>query len=227
MKNLLLLFKDELNGFYKSGVMIALWIFIPLLGILFYFLIGNKSGSLIPGQEMPMTILIGYMISNIGSQITAIMLTVNIITEKNSKVYDIFVIRPINRSHILLAKFFSVVLCVAFACLLALFTGILVDVIIGNPPSSYIIEKTFESFVVSLGVIGGMAAVGILFGVLADSILVGVLLIIFVGGNVPLLPALPSMMGLDNSMLWSLVLGLGVTVGLMYLSSAIFKRKQF
>lgn len=227
MKNFTLLFRDELNGFYKSGVMIALWVLLPAIGILVYFAIGGQMAEMMPGQEVPMTVFIGYIVSNIGAQITAIMLTVNIINEKNSKVYEIFVIRPIRRSDLLWSKFLSVFLCVMLACIIALFTGILVDTIAGNPPSSFIIEKTLESFVMGMGIVGVFAATGIVVGVLADSILVGVLLILFVGGNLPLLPALPTMFGLDNSMLWSLLIGAVITVGLMLLAGALFKNKQF
>jgi len=227
MKNFSLLFRDELNGFYKSGVMLALWVLLPLIGILIYFLVGNQMTEAAPGQEVPMTFLIGYVVSNLGAQITAIMLTVNIINEKNAKVYEIYVIRPIRRSDLLWAKFLSVFLCVMFACIIAMFTGILVDSIMGNPPSSFMIKSTFESFFMSLGIVGIFAATGIVVGVLADSILVGVLLILFVGGNLPILPALPGMFGLENSMLWSLLIGLVVTVGLMLLGSVIFKNKQF
>ncbi len=227
MKNFTLLFRDELNGFYKSGVMIALWVLLPLIGILVYFLVDGQMTEVIPGQEVPMTIFIGYIISNLGAQITAIMLTVNIINEKNSKVFEIFVIRPIRRSNLLWSKFLSVFLCVMLACIISLFTGVLVDSISGNPPSGFIVEKTLESFVMSMGIVGSFAATGILIGVLTDSILVGVLLILFVGGNLPLLPALPTMVGLDNSMFWSLMVGAVVTVGLMLLASAIFKEKSF
>ena len=227
MKNFTLLFRDELNGFYKSGVMIALWVILPLIGILVYFLVDAQTAEMGPGQEVPMTWFIGYLVSNIGAQITAIMLTVNIINEKNAKVYEIFVIRPIKRGDLLWSKFLSVFLCVMLACLIAIFTGVVVDTIAGNPPSSYMLKSTLESFVMGMGIVGVFAATGIIVGVLADSILLGIILILFVGGNLPILPALPSMFGLDNSILWSLLIGAVLTVGLMLLASMLFNRKQF
>lgn len=227
MKNLYLLFLDELNGFYKSGVMIVLWILLPLMGVGLYFLISGQTGQVFPGGgELPMTYLIGLIVSNIGAQITAVMLTVNIINERQKKVYDIFVIRPIRRSYLLLSKFFAVFLCVSLACVLAMFAGILVDTIRGDAPSAFMIRTTFESYVMSVGVIATLSAVGILFGVMADSIMVGVILILFLGGYATYFPALPPLMGLPNSTLWSLVSGAAATAGILALSGYLFNRKQ-
>ena len=236
MKTLLLLFRDELNGFYKSGVMIALWVFLPLLGILLYFLIGNNAmpmgppqpdGSNMPEFTLPASVFIGLIVSNIGAQITSLVLTVNIINEKTKNVYDIFVIRPIKRSHLLLAKFFSVFICVGLACILALLAGVLLDVINGRPMTGRMLESQLESFVMSLGIVGVMSAVGILFGVMTDSIIVGVILILFLGGFVIYFPTLPPLLGLPNSTFWSLISGGAATAGLLALAGAIFNKKQF
>ncbi|MFW6196653.1 MAG: hypothetical protein ACOC5D_04875 [Thermoplasmatota archaeon] len=45
--SLKILFKDELRGFYKSKVMIVLWVGLPLLAALIYF------WSTETGQEIP------------------------------------------------------------------------------------------------------------------------------------------------------------------------------
>lgn len=236
MNTLWLLFRDELNGFYKSGVMIALWIFLPLLGILMYFLLGDKSlpmgppspdGSPMPQFTLPASTFIGLIVSNIGAQITSLVLTVGIINEKTKNVYDIFVIRPIRRSHLLWAKFFAVFLCVGLACILALVAGVLLDTFRGLPFTGRMFETQLENFVMSLGIVGVMSAVGILFGVMTDSIIVGVILILFLGGFVIYFPTLPPLLGLPNSTLWSLLLGGGATVGLMALASLLFKNRQF
>lgn len=227
MKNLYLLFIDELTGFYKSGVMIALWILMPVIGILMYFLVADQLKPPMGGDwEFPMTYMIGLVLSSLAAQITGVMLTVNIINEKQRKVYDIFVIRPIKRWHLLVSKFAAVFICVGLACVLALFAGILVDTIRGDAPSYYTIKSSFESLLMSLGIIGTLSAVGILFGVVTDSILVGVILIIFLGGYVTYFPALPPILGLPNSTLWSVLLGGTVTAILLGVAGYIFGRKQ-
>lgn len=232
MNTFLLLFRDELNGFYKSGVMIALWVFLPLFGIVFYYLLGGDpvpmggpggAGAL----KLPASTIISLYVSNIGAQITALMLTVAIINEKQKHVYDIFVIRPIRRSHILLAKFFSVFICVGLACVLAILAGALLDLINGHPNASRLLMDQLESLVMGLGIVATFSAVGIFFGVLADSIIVGVILILFAGGFVTFLPALPPLLGLPNSALWSLLLGAATTAVVLALASLAFNKKQF
>ncbi len=47
-----LLFKDELLGFYKSKVMIFLWIGLPVVALLFRFISGASTG-----QEIPFTVV--------------------------------------------------------------------------------------------------------------------------------------------------------------------------
>lgn len=232
MNTFLLLFRDELKGFYKSGVMIALWIFLPLFGILFYFLLGGDPVPMGgPGDPqaftLPASTIISLYVSNIGAQITALMLTVAIINEKQKHVYDIFVIRPIRRSHILWAKFSSVFLCVGLACVLAIIAGALIDVFKGHPNASKLLMDQLESLVMGLGIVATFSAVGIFFGVLADSIIVGVILILFAGGFVTFLPALPPLLGLPNSALWSLLVGAATTAGVMAIAGLAFKKKQF
>ena len=47
-----LLFADELRGFYKSKVMIFLWIGLPVIALLFRFI---SAGS--TGQDIPFTLI--------------------------------------------------------------------------------------------------------------------------------------------------------------------------
>ena len=117
-----LLFTDELRGFYKSKVMIFLWVGLPLIALLFRFISAGSSG-----QEIPFTLISSIVVSSIGGTLSAVMLTVFIINEKNRHVYDLFLIRPLKRRDIILAKFFSVYVCVAIASLIAVLVGMAAD----------------------------------------------------------------------------------------------------
>ena len=109
-----LLFIDELLGFYKSKVMVFLWIGLPVIALLFRFISGASSG-----QEISFTLISSILVSTIGGTFAAVMLSVSIINENNRRVYDLFLIRPLKRRDIILAKFLSVYTCVSVAGFLA------------------------------------------------------------------------------------------------------------
>ena len=87
--SLKILFKDELRGFYKSKVMIFLWVGLPILAILIYFWSPDT------GQEIPFAAFSALLLSSIGGTLASVMLAVSIINEKEKNVYDLFLIRPI------------------------------------------------------------------------------------------------------------------------------------
>ena len=109
----------------------------------------------------------------------------------------------------------------------AILAGALLDLANGHPNASRLLMDQLESLVMGLGIVATFSAVGIFFGVLADSIIVGVILILFAGGFVTFLPALPPLLGLPNSALWSLLLGAATTAVVMALASLAFNKKQF
>jgi len=96
--SLRLLFLDELKGYAKSKVMIVLWFGLPLLSLLIYFLQPDTEG-------LPISFLVGLLVSSIGGTLSGIMLSTSIVSEKNRHVYELFLIRPVKRSSLLLAKF--------------------------------------------------------------------------------------------------------------------------
>ena len=98
-----LLFVDELRGFYKSKVMIFLWIGLPIIALLFRFVSASISG-----QNIPFTLVSSIVVSSLAGTLASVMLAVFIINEKNRHVYELFLIRPLKRRDIILAKFFSV-----------------------------------------------------------------------------------------------------------------------
>ena len=215
-----LIFKDELMGFYKSKAMIFLWIGLPLLAILIH--VSSQSA------DMSLSILVSLVVSSIGGLIASVMLTVNIINEKDTKVYDLFLIRPLKRWHIITSKFIAVYICVSIACIIAIFIGLLADYTESQIAFDIIIQNIFEPFIMTLSIIAISSAIGILIGVVAPSILVGVLLVIFVGNYVSSIPSIiPFVFNIQNPFTIVLILGVTITTILMVLSILLFNKKEF
>lgn len=215
-----LIFKDELMAFYKSKAMIFLWIGLPLLAILIH--VSSQSA------DMSLSILVSLVVSSIGGLIASVMLTVNIINEKDTKVYDLFLIRPIKRWHIITSKFIAVYICVSIACIIAISIGLLVDYSEAQIAFDIILQNIFEPFIMTLSIIAISSAIGILIGVVAPSILVGVLLVIFGGNYVSSIPSIiPFVFNIQNPFTIVLILGLTITTVLMALSILLFNKKEF
>ena len=169
--NFFLLFRDELTGFYKSNVMLILWLGLPFLAIISFLFFPADD-------ELPMSFIASSIISAIGGFLASMMLAVHIIHEKSRHVYELFLIRPVKRSHIILAKFFAVFLCVALASILAISLGFTTDYLFLNRFSAQLFENTIESVIISLSIIAIECAAGALVGVLASSVIFGVILVV-------------------------------------------------
>ena len=98
--SLWLLFKDELRGFYKSKIMVVLWVGMPLMSILMHFIQPDADG-------MPVSFLTGLLVASIGGLLAAVMLSTTMVNELGANVYELFLVRPVKRAYILLAKLLS------------------------------------------------------------------------------------------------------------------------
>jgi ABC-2 type transport system permease protein len=214
-----ILFRDELNGFYRSKVMLFLWVGLPLMAILLKLWSPDLQG------EMPFSGFTALMISSIGGTLVSVLLAVSIINEKSKGVYDLFVIRPIRRSSILVSKFLAVFLCVVTAALIALSLTMVLDLIGGGAIMPA--DTLMESMVLSISIMGVASAVGVLIGVASPSVLVGAILVIYGGTQVSSLSALPSLMGWENGTAMTALMALAVATLFMGIASIYFSRKQF
>lgn len=215
-----LIFKDELMGFYKSKAMIFLWIGLSILALLIH--VSSSSG------DMSLSILVSLLVSNIGGLLASVMLTVNIINEKDTRVYDLFLIRPLKRWHILVSKFLAVYICVSIACVLSICIGLLVDYSKSQIAFELILQNIIEPFIMTFSVIAISSAVGVLIGVISPSIVVGVLLVIFGGYYVSSIPSIiPFVFNIENPFNVVLILGIIITTVLMALSIFLFNKKEF
>jgi ABC-2 type transport system permease protein len=219
--SLLLLFKDELKGFYRSNVMLFLWVGLPLISLLM------RLWSPDTGDEIPFSLLTALLVSSIGGTLAAVMLAVSIINEKNRRVYDLFLIRPIRRRDMLMAKFFAVYLCLVGASLLAMGLGQGIEYFTNDMPLEQITQNSWESLAVSLSMMAIASSVGILIGVISPSVLVGAILVIYGGNQISALPILPTMLGVSEPLIFTAVLGAILTAVFLSLSFILFERKQF
>jgi ABC-2 type transport system permease protein len=222
----LLLIKDEMWGFAKSKVMLVLWLVLPAIATLGFFIVPSEiKGSM--GNQLSATAFMSLIVSNIAGTIASLMLAVDIVSEKNRKVYELFVIRPIPRRAIVLSKFIAVFASVTIACLISIMVGLAVDWARGHPLSGSEIYDAFKALVSLTGAIALSAAVGVFFGVISRTILVAVLLILFCP-NLAIVPMLPMFFGvLPNSFWIVMAISGGLVALVLFASVALFKRSEF
>ncbi|MFW9973089.1 MAG: ABC transporter permease subunit [Candidatus Odinarchaeota archaeon] len=219
--SLKLLFFDELKGYAKSKVMIVLWFGLPLLSFLIQFI--NPAEL----EGMPISLLVAIVVSSIGGTLSVIMLSTAIVSEKNRHVYELFLIRPVRRSSLLLAKFLAVYLCLVIAISISLMIGFIIDAFTGDLIGNYL-DITFESLIIGVSSMAITCSIGILFGVLISSVPVAAILSVYLGSQLSSLIILPTFFipGLNTQML-AIILGLSLTITIMGINIILFNRKQF
>jgi len=212
-----LLFVDELRGFYKSKVMLFLWVGMPVFGLLVHLLAQGE-------QEMPVSVLTAILVSTISGTLASAMLVVSVLNERERHVFDLFVVRPVKRRDLLLAKFFAVYVCVVTAAMIAVGVGAAIDYLDASMAMDVVLKGVGESLVMSFAMLAVTASAGVLIGIAAPSMLVGVILVIY-GGNQ--MSAVVGLLGfyIGNDVL---TIGLGVIIAVMLLTISIrvFDRKQ-
>lgn len=217
-----LLFVDELRGFYKSKVMIFLWIGLPIITILFRFLQSSSTG-----QTISFTVISALVISSLAGTLASVMLAVSLINEKNRHVYELFLIRPLKRRDIILAKFFSVYMCVAIASFISVFVGMAIDYLATGTLATAILGNLGQSLSISLSMVAVSCAAGVLIGVASPSVLVGAILVIYGGNQISVIPLVPTLVNSTNATLFTVGLAAIVAGVLVAVAVGLFERKQF
>ncbi len=219
--SLKILFADELKGFYKSKVMIVLWVGLPLLSLLFHYIVPNTEG-------IPISSIVAIILSSIGGTLGSAMLSTSIASEKIRHVYDLFLIRPVKRTSILLAKFFSVYLCLIIATGISLTLGLILDqIFIGNLPE-FVLNQTIESLTISIAAMAISCSIGIFFGIIVSSVPVATILSVYIGNQISAISILPTLfLNFIDPIIFSLLVGSIAAVIMLTVSSILFSRKQF
>jgi ABC-2 type transport system permease protein len=219
--SLKLLFFDELKGYIKSKVMVVLWVGLPLLAFLIQFI---NPGEL---EGMPISFLVSLVVSSVGGTLSSIMLSTSIVSEKNRHVYELFLIRPVRRSSLILAKYFAVYFCLVIAVSISLIIGLIVDFITGDLIPNYI-ELTIESLIIGISSMSITCSIGIFFGVLVSSVAVAAILSVYLGSQLTSLILLPAFfIEALNPVLLALSLGIIITIVILSVNVLLFNHQQF
>jgi ABC-type Na+ efflux pump permease subunit len=221
MNNLALLYLDELKGFRKSRVMLALWVGLPLLAFALHAWSPTVEGN------MPFSAFTALIVSSISGTLASAMLAVSIIHERSQHVYELFLIRPLRRRDILLAKFFSIYTGLAIAGILAIGAGLAVDYVTLDEVSSTLLFNTLESLALSLAMTAIASAVGVLIGVVSSSVLLAVILVIYGGNQLVGLVMLPLILEFSGRSLLTILSGALIAGAMMFGAIMIFDRQQF
>jgi len=216
----LLLFLDELKGYAKSKVMVVLWFGLPFLSFLIHFIQPTT-------EDFPISFLVVLLVSSIGGTLSAIMLSTSIVSEKNRHVYELFLIRPVKRYNLLLAKFFAVFLCLIIAIFISLIIGLIIDILTIGFPENYL-NSISDSLIISMSSMAITCSIGIFIGVLVSSVAVAAILAVYLGGQLSSVIILPTFFipGLDPEIL-ALTLGISISTIIMGINILLFNRMQF
>lgn len=213
-----ILFKDELTGFYKSKVMLFLWVGLPVISLLLYALSPSTGG-------VPVSVFIALIVSSVGGALASIMLVVTIISERERKVYDLFVIRPIKRWHIVISKFLAVFICLTIAGIISIMAGVLVDMAINGALSTTLIQGLGDSIIITLCMIAIACSASVLIGVVAPSILIGVIAVLYGANQLAALVVLPMFLASSPAYI-SIAVAASITAVLLALALYLFSKKQ-
>jgi ABC-2 type transport system permease protein len=217
-----MLYTDELQGFYKSKVMIILWVGLPIIAILFRFVQVSTTNSAIS-----FTVISSLVVSSLAGTLAAVMLTVSIINEKNRHVYELFLIRPLKRRDVILAKFLSVYTCVAIASIIAVVVGVAADRILTGAIPATVLQDTGQSLAISLSMVAVSCSAGVLIGIASPSVLVGAILVIYGGNQISVIPIIPTLLNIGNTEAFTIGLAAAITAALLIGAVALFNKKQF
>jgi ABC-2 type transport system permease protein len=224
---LFLLFRDELLGYARSKVMLVLWFLMPAIAIIGYLALPAAfTARTSSGFSISATMFMSALTSSLSGTIVAVMIAVDIVSERNRKVFDLFVIRPMRRDSILWSKFFAASACVAVACIIAVAAGLAVDVVLSSAPSARSIHDLGKALVLLAGVIALSAAGGVFFGILSrGSIVAAVILVIQLVGFFQYLPLLPGVLGVLPDQFWLWMLASFAVAGLLVHAAAVMFRR--
>jgi len=224
-----LFFKDEFKGFYKSKVMIVLWFGMPLLTILVrliqFLTVASGDATTV---ELPLSILTMMVISQIGGMLSSIMLSTSIVNELNKHVYDLFLIRPVKRYNLILAKYIAVLTCLIIALMISLIIGLIYDIFTDNlPTTTEIWTENIESLIMSIAAMSISCCFGILCGIFMKSVAAAAIISLYFGGQLTSVLMLGILFIEETyQLLFAITLGVVISAALLSISFLQFSKKQ-
>jgi len=225
-----LLFADEMKGFYKSKVMLVLWVGMPVAALLFHALTPNDvSGA-------PVSLVVSLVVGSFGGLLGSAILSTTIVNEKNRHVYELFLVRPVRRANLIVAKFFAVLTCLILAASIALITGIAFDAGKSVILSDVLLKQMLQSFTTAILMMGIACGFGLVIGTNLSSVPAAAILSLYVGNQLASFAAFPGFMGIllpdtfwatIDPLLANCLIGGITTPLLVWVAIMSFNRKQF
>jgi len=213
-----ILLRDELNGFYRSKVMLFLWVGLPVLTIFLY-------GASPVTEDLPSSSFAALVVASIAGLVAAAMLAVGIINERERHVYDLFVIRPVKRRDIVISKFLAVYACIVVAGIVSIMLGIVMDFFSSDLPPAEVLESSLPGLVIIVSMMAISCSAGVLIGIFSPSVLVGVILVMYGANQLSVVVILPVLTA-SSSDYFPLLPGAAISAGLLALAVLLFNRKQ-
>jgi ABC-2 type transport system permease protein len=230
--SLKILLLDELQGFVKSKITIILWIGLPALSILMNFLTAEDFSPIL-------TYLTTVVATSIAGALGSVMLSTSITSEMNKHVYDLFLIRPVKRRNIIIAKYVAVYTCLIIAVYISIGTSMVIDAIRAVTLPEYLVEQVTKSMITVFFALGITCSFGTLFGIAMKSVAGSALLSLYVGNQASsmltlVIPLISEMFEQEFGITFpvdpfviSMFIGLGISVGMFILALVVFEKKQF
>ena len=213
-----LLYVDELRGYLRSKVMFVLFGGLPLLSMLMHYFQPDTEG-------IPLTQLVAILIASIGGTLAAVVLSTSITSERSRHVYDLFLVRPVNRTALVLAKFFGMLTCLLAAAVISLVLAMAVDSVRLGVPLGRLIRGSVEPFMTASAGMAIACSVGILFGMTISSVAVSAILAVYVGNQITGLIILPTVLIANfPSTIYTLGVGVAIPAILLVVTGALFRR---
>ena len=216
----------------KSKITIILFIVLPVLAVLMSILTGQL-------EDFPATFLTAVLATSIAGALGSIMLSTSITSEMNKNVYDLFLIRPVKRHNIIIAKFFAVYLCTIAAVWLSIITGMIIDAFREVTIPQFFLDQLVDSVLTVFFALAITCSFGTLFGILMKSVAGSAILSLYVGNQASsiltlVIPLISQLMELEfgfslpfDPFILSMVIGTVTSIGILLLAILAFNKKQF
>ena len=197
--------------------------------------------SILTGQleDFPATFLTAVLATSIAGALGSIMLSTSITSEMNKNVYDLFLIRPVKRHNIIIAKFFAVYLCTIAAVWLSIITGMIIDAFREVTIPQFFLDQLVDSVLTVFFALAITCSFGTLFGILMKSVAGSAILSLYVGNQASsiltlVIPLISQLMELEfgfslpfDPFILSMVIGTVTSIGILLLAILAFNKKQF
>jgi len=227
--NLMILFQDEVHHFFKIRAMMYLWILLPVMTV-FAHVFNSDTGM------MSYALFMTSMTATIIGVVAGALIASSIINEKQQNVYIPFIIRPLKRRDLLLARYFAVCGSMFVTVLVAIVIGLIVDIISsGMSLNADMIHELVYGFTLCSTIIFFSGSIGLLLGVVNSSVYVALMIYLFFGlqsGNlmIYMFSWIDDYAGVSiwwHRSLLQLAIGLVLTIGTLWMSVKFFNKKQF